>query len=79
MRANSFVGRQQGALLDDFWQADAAIRDSDQGRSFEAFSAFLLSIRNREELSEHLASVLKLPAYVMKRGARAWTACTPIE
>ncbi len=52
----------KGALLDDLWQADAAIRDSDQGRSFEAFSAFLLSIRNRNELGEHLASVLKLPA-----------------
>ena len=40
----------KGALLDEFWQADAAIRESDQGRSFEAFSAFLLSVRNREEL-----------------------------
>ena len=52
----------KGALLDELWQADTTIRESDQGRSFEAFSAFLLSGRNREELAQHVAAVLRLPA-----------------
>jgi hypothetical protein len=52
----------KGSLLDELWQSRDEIRDSDQGRSFEAFCDFLLSVSGREELSSLLSTALNLPA-----------------
>jgi hypothetical protein len=52
----------KGSLLDELWQSRDDIRDSDQGRSFEAFCDFLLSVSGREELSSLLSVALDLPA-----------------
>jgi flagellar motility protein MotE (MotC chaperone) len=52
----------KGALLEEIMGDRDAIADSDQGRSFRAFWDFLMSTRRQEELTEHLARVLELPA-----------------
>lgn len=52
----------KGSLLDELWLSRDEIRDSDQGRSFEAFCDFLLSVSGREELSSLLSTALNLPA-----------------
>ncbi|HEY4357557.1 MAG TPA: DUF3375 domain-containing protein [Acidobacteriaceae bacterium] len=52
----------KGSLLGELWQSRDEIRDSDQGRSFEAFCDFLLSVSGREELSSLLSTALNLPA-----------------
>ncbi|MDB6051538.1 MAG: hypothetical protein JWR17_4284 [Pseudomonas sp.] len=50
----------KGALLEEIMGQRDAISDSDQGRSFNAFWAFLMSSRRQEELTELLDRVLAL-------------------
>ena len=52
----------KGSLLEELWRSRDEIKESDQGRSFDAFCEFLLSMSRQEELSTLLASVLELPA-----------------
>jgi len=52
----------KGALLEGIMGERDAIVDSDQGKSFRAFSEFLLSSRRQGELTELLERVLALPA-----------------
>lgn len=52
----------KGLLLDEVLRSRDEIRDSDQGRSFEAFCRFLLSVANREELGSLMSTALELPA-----------------
>jgi hypothetical protein len=52
----------KATLLDQIMGERDAIGDSDQGRSFRAFWEFLMSGRRQDDLSEHLARVLALPA-----------------
>ena len=52
----------KGQLLDELCRSDDEIKQSDQGRTFEAFCDFLLSVDSREELASHLATALQLPA-----------------
>ncbi len=51
----------KGSLLQDVFGASDAIRDSDQGRSFQAFWDFLMSPARQEELTSLLETVLALP------------------
>ena len=50
----------KGSLLQDVFGASDAIRDSDQGRSFQAFWDFLMSPTRQEELTSLLETVLAL-------------------
>lgn len=52
----------KGALLDEIMGERDAIGDSDQGRSFFAFWAFLMSSQRQEALGKLLEQVLALPA-----------------
>lgn len=52
----------KGALLEEIMGERDAISDSDQGRSFRSFWAFLMSSRRQEELTRLLEYVLTLPA-----------------
>jgi Protein of unknown function (DUF3375) len=52
----------KGNLLDELWKSRDEISNSDQGRSFEAFCDFLLSVASREELSLLMSTALSLPA-----------------
>jgi hypothetical protein len=61
----------KGALLEEIMGARDAIVDTDQGRSFRAFWAFLMSQRRQEELTRLLDRVLELePVVAMKPEAR---------
>ncbi|HKP98240.1 MAG TPA: DUF3375 domain-containing protein [Fibrobacteria bacterium] len=51
----------KASLLQDVFGASDAIRDSDQGRSFQAFWDFLMSPARQEELTSLLETVLSLP------------------
>ena len=51
----------KGSLLQDVFGASDAIRESDQGRSFQAFWDFLMSPARQEELTSLLETVLTLP------------------
>ena len=51
----------KGALLDEIFGEEDAIRDSDQGRSFRAFWSYLMSAASQEELDRLLEQVLVLP------------------
>ena len=52
---------KKGELLADIMGERDAIADSDQGNSFQAFWAFLMSPQRQEEFSERLDAVLALP------------------
>lgn len=52
----------KGALLQDVFGENDAIRDSDQGRSFQAFWDFLMSQDRQEEFTALLETVIRLPA-----------------
>ncbi|MEB0077749.1 DUF3375 domain-containing protein [Pseudomonas sp. CCI3.2] len=54
----------KGALLEEIMGQRDAISDSDQGRSFKAFWAFLMSSRRQEELTDLLDRVLALAPVV---------------
>lgn len=61
----------KGALLEEIMGERDAISDSDQGRSFQAFWAFLMSQQRQEELTNLLERVLKLtPILEMKPDPR---------
>jgi hypothetical protein len=51
----------KGALLEEIMGERDAIANSDQGKSFRAFWAFLMSQQRQEELSQLLDRVLTLP------------------
>jgi len=50
----------KGRLLDQIFTEQDAIRDSDQGKSFQAFWEFLMSAPRQEELAELLEAVYSL-------------------
>ena len=52
--------KNKGALLDDLFQEQDIIQDSDQGKSFKAFWEFLMMPARQQELQELLTNVLKL-------------------
>lgn len=52
----------RGKLLEEIFGQHDAITDSDQGRSFQAFWAFLMSPARGDELDQWLEHVLQLPA-----------------
>lgn len=54
-------GTRKGALVGYVLDADAELRESDQGRSFYAFWEFLMSPSKQDELSEMLERVYALP------------------
>ncbi len=55
-------GARKGDLVGYMLDADAALRDSDQGRSFYAFWEFLMSPTKQDELAALLYQVYSLPA-----------------
>ena len=57
----------KGALLEDIMSDRDAISDSDQGRSFRAFWAFLMSRDRQDELTRLLERVLEQPAVAETR------------
>jgi hypothetical protein len=52
---------RKGRIVQHVLQADAALKESDQGRSFYAFWEFLISAQRQEELQELLTAVYQLP------------------
>lgn len=54
-------GTRKGALVGYVLDADVALRESDQGRSFYAFWEFLMSPSKQDELSQMLERVYALP------------------
>ncbi len=58
LQANVRKGEIIGRVLD----ADEALRESDQGRSFYAFWQFLMSQTKQDELRDLLAQALEIPA-----------------
>ncbi|MAU01173.1 MAG: hypothetical protein CL608_28855 [Anaerolineaceae bacterium] len=52
---------RKGHIVGHVLDADAALKESDQGRSFYAFWEFLISTRRQEELQELLTAVYQLP------------------
>lgn len=55
------AGARKGQILQHVLEADAALKESDQGRSFYAFWAFLVSPGKQAELQELLSAVFQLP------------------
>lgn len=55
------VEARKGQIVHHVLEADAALKESDQGRSFYTFWEFLISTRRQEELQELLAAVYRLP------------------
>lgn len=51
----------KGALLDDIFGATDHIRQSDQGKSFDAFWEFLMSPQRQDEMQKWLRAVHELP------------------
>ncbi|HLG61964.1 MAG TPA: DUF3375 domain-containing protein [Ktedonosporobacter sp.] len=60
-KAQSQPGSRKGALVEYVLDADAQLKDSDQGRSFYSFWEFLLSPSQSDELKSLLAQVADLP------------------
>lgn len=52
---------RKGQIVQHVLEADAALKESDQGRSFYAFWEFLISAQRQEELQELLTAVYHLP------------------
>ncbi len=57
------LGARKGDILRYFLNAEDAIKESDQGRSFYGFWQFLLSQNQQEELREWLDTIEALPAF----------------
>lgn len=55
------VEARKGNIVGQVLEADAALKESDQGRSFYTFWEFLISARRQEELQELLSAVYQLP------------------
>lgn len=55
------LGARKGQIVQHVLEADAALKESDQGRSFYAFWEFLISAQRQEELQELLLAVYGLP------------------
>ena len=53
--------KSKGNLLDDIFGDQDAIGDSDQGKSFRAFWAFLMSPARQQELTDLVEKILTLP------------------
>ena len=54
--------RSRGSVLKEVFEHRDAIVESDQGKSFSAFWAFLMSLDKRDELAELIGRVLDIPA-----------------
>ncbi len=52
---------RKGQIVRHVLEADSALKESDQGRSFYAFWEFLISSQRQEELQELLTAVYQLP------------------
>lgn len=52
---------RKGQIVRHVLEADSALKESDQGRSFYAFWEFLISAQRQEELQELLTAVYQLP------------------
>lgn len=52
---------RKGEIVQHVLEADAALKESDQGRSFYTFWEFLISAQRQEELQELLTAVYQLP------------------
>ena len=52
---------RKGQIVRHVLEADAALKESDQGRSFYTFWEFLISAQRQEELQELLTAVYQLP------------------
>ena len=57
----ALADKPKAELLTEIFGEQDAISQSDQGRSFEAFWTFLMSLERREELQALLAQALELP------------------
>lgn len=64
------IGRQsaRGEILDDIFSAQDAIMETDQGKTFRAFWAFLMDQQRQDELQNHLQQVFDLPELEGLRG-----------
>jgi hypothetical protein len=51
----------RGAILDDIFDAQDAILETDQGRTFNAFWAFLMNQQRQDELEEWIRQLFDLP------------------
>jgi len=60
-KAQLLPGTSKGALVEYVLDADAKLKDSDQGRSFYSFWEFLISPSQSDELKSLLAQVAALP------------------
>ena len=60
-KAQLLPGARKGALVEYVLDADAKLKDSDQGRSFYSFWEFLISPSQSDELKSLLAQVAALP------------------
>lgn len=56
------IGSRRGTVVGRVLDADEALKESDQGRSFETFFRFLMSERKQRELKETIAAVYELDA-----------------
>jgi hypothetical protein len=52
----------KGKVLDDLWQQQDFLLDTDQGKSFTAFWEFLLMQPKQDELDELIGEILAIPA-----------------
>lgn len=52
---------RKGKIVQQVLEADAALKESDQGRSFYTFWEFLISAQQQEQLQELLTAVYRLP------------------
>ncbi len=59
------LGNRKGEILRYFLNAEASIKESDQGRSFYAFWQFLLSRGQQDELREWLDAIEAMPELQM--------------
>ncbi|ETX08583.1 MAG: hypothetical protein ETSY2_04545 [Candidatus Entotheonella gemina] len=57
------LGARKGDILRYFLNAEDAIKESDQGRSFYAFWQFLMSQSQQDELREWLDTIEAMPAF----------------
>jgi len=55
------TSKTKGEVLDDLWQQQDFLLETDQGKSFTAFWEFLLMQSKQEELDELISEVLAIP------------------
>jgi hypothetical protein len=56
------TSQTKGKVLDDFWQQQDFLLETDQGKSFAAFWEFLLLQSRQDELDELINEILNIPA-----------------